>query len=148
MFNATPPAGARARRVPGRKQPLAADPANGQLAYISPQPNFAYGSRVANLPKAPRLSETKVRLADAIQEKRDEVDKRIEEERQAREAVQRDRLSMPPPSVVPSASPSRSRAQSMTRSLREEETPMPIPEDFPAHRGKNTSPLSAVDDCF
>lgn len=138
MFNATPPAGARARRVPGRKQPLATDPANGQLAYISPQPNFAYGSRVANLPKAPRLSETKVRLADAIQEKQDEAEKRIEEERQAREAAQRDRLSMPPPSVPSvSQSPARSRAQSMVRDFREESTPMPMPMDEPTGRGKD-----------
>lgn len=113
MFSNTPPAGSRLKRggASGRRaETSTASTRDSDLPYISPMSSYAYGSQDANLPKAPRLSETRVRLADAIQGRQAEADARLKaaEEQREREAMNRkDRVSMPPPSIVPTRSPSR-----------------------------------------
>ncbi|TGZ79285.1 hypothetical protein EX30DRAFT_115653 [Ascodesmis nigricans] len=141
MFSNTPPAGSRLRRggAAGRRQsskipPPSAD--GGDLPYVSPMANYSYGSRVSNLPRVPRLSETRVPLSVQLQEKQDEAEARMraaEEQRLREEASRRDRVSMPPPVVIPSRSPSRapsvarerepSRAPSVPRESREPSEP-------------------------
>jgi hypothetical protein len=104
MFSSTTPAQSRPKRGP-RRNSVNRDT---ELLYISPISTYSYGSRVANQPKPPRLSETKVRLADGLQAKAEEVGARLkaEEEERDREAATRlhvagrnsARSSMAPPS--------------------------------------------------
>jgi hypothetical protein len=85
MFNSTPPTSSRPRRTGagGRKQTIIRE--NTELPYVSPVSNYSYGSKVANLPKPPRLSDTKVGLADALTEKTAAVEARLQEEEIVRE---------------------------------------------------------------
>lgn len=72
---------------------------NSDLPYISPGSNNAYGSVAANVPKPPRVADTRTSLAAAMKEKEEEMNARLraEEERRAKEAAER-AMSMAPPS--------------------------------------------------
>ncbi|KAA8901434.1 hypothetical protein FN846DRAFT_891835 [Sphaerosporella brunnea] len=65
--------------------------ANSELPYISPGSNNAYGSKAANVPKPPRVADTRTSLAAAMKEKEDAMNARLraEEEERAREAAAR-----------------------------------------------------------
>ncbi|KAF8535921.1 hypothetical protein BDD12DRAFT_808192 [Trichophaea hybrida] len=102
MFNSsTPPARqVRTGAVGGnrKKTPL---PLSSELPYISPISNHSYGSKATNVPKPPRLSDTRVRLADAMQAKKNEIDARIRAEQNELERLSAGRNgSLPPPSPV------------------------------------------------
>jgi len=75
---------------------------NSNLPYISPGSNNAYGSVAANVPKPPRVADTRTNLAAAMKEKEDEMNARLraEEEQRAKEAAERaERIgSLAPPS--------------------------------------------------
>ncbi|KAI5813357.1 hypothetical protein BZA77DRAFT_122184 [Pyronema omphalodes] len=112
MFNAaTPPAARRPRGAAGGAKPKATTPSNQDLPYISPMASSAYGSKATNVPKPPRLSDTRVRLAEGMQAKENEMnarlkaelEKREQEEAAARAIAERNQpptvvASMPPPS--------------------------------------------------
>ncbi|KAI5795532.1 hypothetical protein EDC01DRAFT_744871 [Geopyxis carbonaria] len=118
MFNSTPPTSSRPRRTGagGRRQTIMRE--NNELPYVSPVSNYSYGSKVANLPKPPRLSDTKVGLADALTEKTAAVEARLQEEEVAkekeREMTARRRGSREADSTQASMPPP-SRAQSLVR---------------------------------
>ncbi|KAF8241510.1 hypothetical protein K440DRAFT_642152 [Wilcoxina mikolae CBS 423.85] len=100
MFNSSTPPARRIRTgvVVGnrKKTPL---PLSSELPYISPISNHSYGSKATNVPKPPRLSDTRVRLADAMQAKKNEIDARIRAEQEELERLSAGRNgSMPPPS--------------------------------------------------
>jgi hypothetical protein len=110
MFNAaTPPAARRPRGAAGGAKPKATTPSNQDLPYISPMASSAYGSKATNVPKPPRLSDTRVRLAEGMQAKENEMnarlkaelEKREQEEAAARAIAERNQ----PPTVVPSLPP-------------------------------------------
>jgi len=104
MFNSSTPPSRRIRGGAGgdnRKKPTL--PVSSELPYISPISNHSYGSKATNVPKPPRLSDTRVRLADAIQAKKDEIEARIRVEQVELEKLAARRSeSMPPPSPTKS----------------------------------------------
>lgn len=111
MFNSSTPVARRPRGGANRNRTTL--PAASELPYISPVSNNSYGSRATNIPKPPRLSDTRLRLADAMQAKKDEMDARIraEQEELARQASARNG-SAPPPSPT--------KSQGTTRTSREQ----------------------------
>ena len=125
MFNAnTPPAPRRVRGLAGgpggnRRKPNAS--ATAELPYISPGSNNAYGSKAANVPKPPRVADTRISLAAAMKEKEDEMNARLkaEEEEREREAAMRQlrQSTAPPPSPTKSIPPSPTRSVASGRFL-------------------------------
>ncbi|CCX07387.1 Similar to Spindle pole body-associated protein sad1; acc. no. Q09825 [Pyronema omphalodes CBS 100304] len=147
MFNAaTPPAARRPRGAAGGAKPKTTTPSNQDLPYISPMASSAYGSKATNVPKPPRLSDTRVRLAEGMQAKENEMnarlkaelEKREQEEAAARAIAERNQ----PPTVVPSLPPP-SPARTTRASSRE--TRERTVEDTTIEVQPELSTLSAID---
>jgi hypothetical protein len=92
--------------------------ATPELPYISPGSNNAYGSKAVNVPKPPRVADTRTSLAAAMKEKEDAMNARLraEEEERAREAAARQLAGERAGSLVP---PSPTQPPSTSRNSRE-----------------------------
>ena len=108
---------------------------NSDLPYISPGSNNAYGSVAANVPKPPRVADTRTSLAAAMKEKEDAMNARLraEEEQRAKEAVERAEragsLAPPSPTVPQQHSREQTVASAGAPSGRSLST-MPMPPPF------------------